>query len=595
MKITINKLLVAAVVGLSAQAPAHADQHALLIGVGNYQDPGIKDLEGPIHDVAVLKTVLQTNWDVSAKNISTLVDEQATESNIKSAIQSLINKTSPGDDILIYFSGHGTSVRDEKFGARLILPHTSGALVAHDFDSRKHVARMKSGRAVEDEDDGLLIGRYETKPLLQKLSADRTVFVIVDSCFSGNAVRNIENQYTPKTKRLLNIKLGTESEPEMLRGLSGASRCAKCETHSNPSFDYDYDNVIYFGAAADNQLAIEHSQDDIDAGQAVTIDGKPHGGFSDALLRVLSSTSPSNGNTINYRQLFNQLLNKFKDNCHNCGHSPVLMPVSASDTLSKPVLSKTTWTSNETDSFSKESTEISRTDSSLQVMSEDLGQPINRAIELVEAVDLNKTHPDISLIERDNKIEARSADGLLITTFTADTPASVLTEWVAARSWLKQRSATDAKQSRGNIRAYIGNPLINPVGYEGDHVRFTVTLEEDARLVMLVTNSLGKVSLLYPRNRKQSERVFQAKDKEFKFPSIEAADIEVREPWGTDHVTIYALPADSSLGTALLPLAKRKVQSFSHNEPLLARYTSALDSNKTQYSASQVLFHATQR
>lgn len=584
MNNTINTLLLSTLFGLSAYAPAHADQHALLIGVSNYQNERIKDLEGPVNDVSALKEVLSNHWDVSASNISTLVNEQATERNIKLAFKSLLENTKKGDDIMIYFSGHGTSIKDQKFGAMLNLPHTSGALVAHDFDPSKHIARIKSGTPVGADDDGLIVGRHEIKPLLKQLSKDRTVFVIFDSCFSGNAVRSIDSQYTPKQKRLLNISLGTESELEIRTGSTGASRCINCEANNDVT-PFDYDNVIYFGAAADNQLAIEHSQAEIDAGLASTIDGKPHGGFSDALLRVLSSTDLPTTDAISYRQLFSLLVGTFNMNCANCAHNPVILPVNDSSALLKPVLSKTIRTAATIGSSLESSTHTS----DLQIDITNLGKPMSKAIDLIGSVQMNSTLPDIILSKNEDGIEARSADGLLVSRLPINTKAADITEWVSAQAWLKQRKAADAKQNSGTILAYFRNPLTNPVAFEGESVYFTVSLEQDAKLVLLHTNSNGELNLFYPSNKQQSERVFSAATT-IQFPERNDMVLKVTEPWGTDNIAIYALPAESSLSSLILPLAHES--NFTHAEPLLTRFTDALDSASTQYSTAHVRFHA---
>jgi len=167
-----------------------AKQHALLIGVSDYQNKRITDLEGPQFDVPAMQKVLNQHWGVDEENMVSLVNEQATERNIKAELNALHTRTKPGDDIVIYFSGHGTSGKDPDFGAKLNLPDESGALVTYDFDPATHIARIRAGKPVAAEDDGLLIGRHEIKPMLQSLSEERTVLVVFDSCFSGNAVRS---------------------------------------------------------------------------------------------------------------------------------------------------------------------------------------------------------------------------------------------------------------------------------------------------------------------------------------------------------------------------------------------------------------------
>jgi len=591
---TMNKFLVAVMLGMCVQVPAMAEQHALLIGVSDYRHERIEDLEGPLHDVAALQNILSNNWGVSAQNITSLVNETATERNIKSAFHELLDNSDSGDDILIYFSGHGTSIKDKNFGAMLNLPHTSGALVTHDFDPKKHIAKLQAGTPLGADNDGLLVGRYEIKPMLQKLSEDRTVLVIFDSCFSGNAVRSMSTKHTPIQKRLLNITLGSESEPEVRLGTTGASRCLNCDTEIEKvkkDKPFEYKNVIYFGAAADNQLAVDHSQAEIDAGLINTIDGKPHGGFSDALLRVLSNSTINDDQTISYRKLFNLVVSTFNVNCANCAHNPVLLSSNSSNVASKNVLSKSGSPTNHAQLLTLASFTNTGQKPELQIAALNLGEPISKAINLIDTIQLNTGRPDIELLLSGQTITAQSADGQLISTLPADIKPSRMTSWLATQAWLKSRKLKDAIHNAGTIQASFRNPLMNPVAFEGESVYFTVTLEEDAKFVVLVTNSLGQLSLLYPSNKRESSRVFEAKNT-FKFPNRNDFNLTVVKPWGTDNLAIYALPPSSNLGEALLPLAKKA--DFKHSEPLLTGFTQALDSAQTQYSTAHIRFYTTQ-
>lgn len=591
MNPSIYTLLIATLLVWLAQAPAKADQHALLIGVSDYKSNRIADLEGPAHDVSALQKILQNDWNLNSANIISLVNQQANERNIKSAFRSLLDTTNAGDDIMIYFSGHGTSIKDKNFGAMLNLPHTSGALVTYDFDPAEHIARMNAGDSVNAENDGLLIGRYELKPLLQQLSKDRTVFVIFDSCFSGNTVRSLNRPYTPKQNRLLNITLGSESEPEVRTGITGASRCLNCTATSTLETPFEYSNVVYFGAAADNQLAIEHSQADIDAGLINTFDGKPHGGFSDALLRVLSNQSPKKNKAISYRTLFNLVVNTFNVNCANCAHNPVLLAGLENNVASKYVLSQNAVDADQSTPFTLASFDTAAQKPELQIAALNLGEGMSRAIGLLDSVQLNSITPDIALVLKGGNIEAQAADGQLISILPADSHPSRLADWLSAQAWMKARKLKDAQQNKGTIQASFRNPLTNPVAFAGESVYFTITLEKNAKLVVLITNSNGELSLLYPSTREEAEHVF-GPAKTFKFPNQNDFNLKVVEPWGTDNVSIYALAANSDISASLIPLVDKP--DFTRTEPLLTRFIQTLDSAETQYSTAHVRFHTTQ-
>ena len=109
-------------------AISHAENHALLIGIGNYKQ---RTLEGPAYDVAALTEVLIKHYDFKRANVRTLVNQEAGKFRILSEMQRLLQMSRPGDRVFIYYSGHGTSRRDELLS--LPLPHASGALVPADF------------------------------------------------------------------------------------------------------------------------------------------------------------------------------------------------------------------------------------------------------------------------------------------------------------------------------------------------------------------------------------------------------------------------------------------------------------------------------
>ncbi len=92
-------------------APAYADDKALIVGVGEYENPAIKDLEGINYDVD-MATNIAKRLGISETNITTLADNQATLANVRSAFRNIANNTSRDDKVLIYFSGHGSQVED---------------------------------------------------------------------------------------------------------------------------------------------------------------------------------------------------------------------------------------------------------------------------------------------------------------------------------------------------------------------------------------------------------------------------------------------------------------------------------------------------
>ena len=249
---------------------AQTENHALLIGIGKYK---YTTLEGPPHDVAALKKILTDQYDFKKENIHTLVDQEAIKSRILHEIELLTRRTRPGDRVFIYFSGHGTSRRDELLA--LPLPHTTGALVPADFsgDLRQSVATLMSQ---------LIIGKRDLRPVLDQLDQDRRVFMVFDTCFSGNTVRAIGDRSTTDSNRYMVLP---SKRIMMTRQNTGVS------ADSEKSEDaYPYRNIFYISAASENEVAKDIRTNNLNV--YPTIDGKPHGVLTDALLRVLAGQTP---------------------------------------------------------------------------------------------------------------------------------------------------------------------------------------------------------------------------------------------------------------------------------------------------------------
>jgi caspase domain-containing protein/uncharacterized protein DUF4384 len=163
---------------LAVAAPAHANQRALLIGVGDVKGfplPGIGvDMDN------MRKTALLMGF--KPDDIKVLFDEQATLANVTAALNGWIREgVSPNDHVLIYFSGHGTRVSDAQSKQGV-----DDALVMHDAGF------------VQGKIQNVLLGRVLGAAIAKIPSHD--VLVLVDACHSGSATRDLD---------LENLSLGT--------------------------------------------------------------------------------------------------------------------------------------------------------------------------------------------------------------------------------------------------------------------------------------------------------------------------------------------------------------------------------------------------
>jgi hypothetical protein len=246
-----------------APIAAQARTIALLVGISRYDDPGITALQGPARDVAAMRDVVEHAMGAAPGDVHVLTDHQAGVAAIRAELTGLIDRSTPGDTVVIFLSGHGTSARDPN--STTDLPMGTSAFVPADFmlAQTDHVAQR------------LLTGRYDLLPLaLKPLDAGgRNVIVISDSCYSGNIVRGVHsgtNKYIP----------------------IGDSGAPLAKTVDLAPAAYPYAHVVMLSASADTEPA--HDLDDMAA--TPTIDGQPKGALTNALLRVFAGLKPADYN-----------------------------------------------------------------------------------------------------------------------------------------------------------------------------------------------------------------------------------------------------------------------------------------------------------
>lgn len=109
-----KQYLVLVLVGSCLIAPRSARAEgkvwALLVGVSKYQNPQISTLRFPAADAAGIRDALVDPelGGVPAANIRLLTDEQATASNIISAVDGFLKpNVQPGDQVILFLAGHG--------------------------------------------------------------------------------------------------------------------------------------------------------------------------------------------------------------------------------------------------------------------------------------------------------------------------------------------------------------------------------------------------------------------------------------------------------------------------------------------------------
>ena len=162
--------------------PAGAENRALLVGVGEYQE-GRADLPGIEKDLESMQKVARMAGFRDGQ-VKILKNDQATLRNIREAFDKwLVRGVGPDDRVLFYFSGHGSQIYDHSGDES---DRADEVLVTHDM-------RVGNGKLINTFVDDDLNG------LLARIPSEE-VLVFIDACHSGTATRSLyfNPGYTPK-------------------------------------------------------------------------------------------------------------------------------------------------------------------------------------------------------------------------------------------------------------------------------------------------------------------------------------------------------------------------------------------------------------
>ena len=173
----------------AAPGSSHArspGRRALLIGIDDYQH--VSKLKGPVSDALNMAAFVRTAMNFRDADVRTLLNGEATRAGILGTIESwLVEGTGAGDEVFLYFSGHGYQREDQDGDETDGLDETLVPVDAYP-DEGKVVRNM-----IDDD---------EIAALLDRLTG-RRVWVVVDACHSGTATRSsavdtVRYQKTPR-------------------------------------------------------------------------------------------------------------------------------------------------------------------------------------------------------------------------------------------------------------------------------------------------------------------------------------------------------------------------------------------------------------
>lgn len=100
----------------------YLNSRAIIIGINNYKE--VNNLSYACNDAEGIKAQLISTFDFPEENITLLLNDEATKSNIMSAFMKLANDDVEVDDrILFFYAGHGHTISGNRGDIGFLVPH----------------------------------------------------------------------------------------------------------------------------------------------------------------------------------------------------------------------------------------------------------------------------------------------------------------------------------------------------------------------------------------------------------------------------------------------------------------------------------------
>lgn len=161
--------------------------HALLIAIDTYHpDSKVRNLSGCGNDIKIVQEFISKYYTDLNPSLLVLQNEKATRDGLLIAFQEhLIEKAKPGDTIIFYYSGHGSTAETAEEFRKFDGQEQDESLVCYD-------SRLEGNYDVTDKEIAVLLSRIQ--------DGVHTV-VIADSCHSASINRTgLEDNYLGESR-----------------------------------------------------------------------------------------------------------------------------------------------------------------------------------------------------------------------------------------------------------------------------------------------------------------------------------------------------------------------------------------------------------
>lgn len=525
-------ILCLAVLWIGLNGWAHAENYAVLVGVSEYSIGKSKpqvNLEGPAYDLPALRDSL-IRHGFKPKNVTLLLNEKANRHAILENLQAAVLKAQPGDFLVFYFSGHGTSSFDQhnRVIATGIGPNT-GAIVPYDFNPSSRASLLGS----------LIVGRRDLRPILEKLDRSAKALVILDACYSQDSAKDLELRGVP---RYLNLEdflprglvLDTEDQAtevtQSTKGTqaTGGARAPRGTQAAERSPDvYPYSNVISLSASAKNETAVDIGSQLLSTGRIHTVDNHPHGAFTNSLLMGLNGAADINRDgAITVDELYHYTRENVRSNFK---HTPQILQPDGAALASTTVLTSNNHTLASNPSADSQSLSSAP---SISIMLQGVPPTIGRRI--LGLANVAPAQGDYDFLIRATPSGYQFYDGsrTLIHYYAAN-EVDELVDRIGMQSDLRQLFDWRFAHQDFNLTLDVTEPRLQGEYYNGQHLKVSVSTDQPCYLLLLDIDSGGSISVLYPGTLQELAKLV---------PGVQKSVIEgvVGAPFGMEHLKAFA-------------------------------------------------------
>lgn len=235
---------------------------AFIVGISDYihfDDVEGGDLPGAEHDAMIVRDYFLLGRGLPEENVRMVLNQNATRAAIEEGITGwLVRNARPGDNVTVFFAGHGSQMWDEDGDEDDGLDETLAPADVHPTSTEFDIS---------DDDFNVWLGMLPTDNIL----------VVLDNCNSGTGTRDV----TPFSRgRLLARDVDDLERP------ATASRRALPGQQDDSGFDAGKTRVLELAAAQPHQVAVDAYFPSVDGSEAF------HGGaFTTYLVRELWKAS----------------------------------------------------------------------------------------------------------------------------------------------------------------------------------------------------------------------------------------------------------------------------------------------------------------